>query len=174
MAKVITLTQKFLKGHPKAGEDTDFIYKFLHGFKDEDWYYDYCYEAGFKLGFEYDGDFMDKVEAFMPKSHTIRANNRFKQGDMVSIRTWGNDINPKSGRSGAYHSKQIILAPDLEVKKVYKFERYCGKFILEDKVLEDHELIVIAANDGLTLSDFKAWFTEDFNGQIICWGNVNY
>ena len=47
-----------------------------------------------------------------PKYHTIRSGNRRKVGDKFSPRIW-------SGKP--YNSKQITIAEDLEIKKVWDF-----------------------------------------------------
>lgn len=124
-----------------------------------------------------------------PKYHTIRSGNRWKAGDKFSPRVWGNNINPMSGRSGPYHSEQIIIAPDIKIEKVWKFEIIDGKFYLNDRVYSgeiecDMLLKHISRNDGLSKTDFVDWFTKSpeykkagkyFKGQIICWNeNVIY
>ena len=126
------------------------------------------------------------------KKHTIRGGSRFKVGDKFSPRVW-------SGKP--YSSKQITIAPDIEVKKVWDFE-----VVTEDDDGEndwsyiyflgttytcygdggyDKPLMVeIAKNDGLSITDFYNWFLTGrtkqqrldnepkvFKGQIICWSD---
>ena len=115
------------------------------------------------------------------KSHTIRAGNRWKVGDWFSPRVW-------SGKP--YQSKQIIIAPDIEVKSVQEIKIEVDKdyvcvlidnwpFFEENKnmVTQIEAFETLAKNDGLTLADMKAWFKypQSFTGQIICWNeNINY
>lgn len=119
-------------------------------------------------------NFVEKI-AKVEKIHTIRKGHRFKVGDTFSPRVWGNDINPKSGRSGPYNSKQIIIAPDMEVKQIYSFELQKGDFnyYLNGKLLKIDQLKEVAKNDGLHIDDFECWFNSaDFDGQIICWSDA--
>lgn len=102
------------------------------------------------------------------KKHTIRAGSRWKVGDKFSPRVW-------SGKPR--HSKQIIIAPDIEIKKGWSFTRdlFTPTFYLDGHPVGDELLSAIAANDGLTVDDFKAWFNKPFEGQVICWNDsVNY
>jgi len=103
------------------------------------------------------------------KVHTIRAGNRWKVGDLFSPRCW-------SGMP--YRSKQIPILDDLndtlEVRKVYKFTANKGKFYLNDYILSTPELQILASRDGLTLIDFMSWMGDTFEGQVICWREVDY
>lgn len=116
-----------------------------------------------------------------PKYHTIRAGKRFKVGDKFSPRVWGTDINPKSGRSGPYQSKQIIIAPDIEIKNVWSVEVKRSilnnqfNFLINGKRIFGSKLDIVARNDGLSLQDFDAWFEKPGKFQIICWdAKINY
>ena len=176
MSKVITFSRTFPPYHPKAGQPTNFvskIWKGLYGLGLPD-IEKYANELAPKLT---DDAFNFLVDCeFEPKHHTIRAGHRFEAGDMFSPRVWGNDINPKSGKSGPYHSKQIIIAPDTEVKKVWSFDKDLlgGEFRMKGCDVTTH-LEMIAKNDGLTLEDFIEWFPKPFTGQIICWNeNIEY
>lgn len=177
MSKVITLSRAFLPYHPKAGQETFFAEKVLLSLKEQGIYSpqakDYSLEFGKTLM---------NFDRLKPKCHTVRSGHRFKTGDMASLRVWGVNVNPKSGRSGPYHSRQEILCPDVEVK-VWDFTFCRGYFCLDGKVYHgelesDHELLeTIANNDGLEINDFKDWFfksltfkkTNSFDGQIIAW-----
>jgi hypothetical protein len=127
------------------------------------------------------GDWLD--QKFEPKHHTIRAGHRWKVGDKFSPRVW-------SGKP--YQSKQIIIAPDIEVKKVWDFEvfidiksgydcvRLNGVLLHEfdgnEVFMGGHlKLRTIAKNDGLEFEDFGNWFNKTMKGQIICWNeNIEY
>ena len=144
---VITLSQVFPADHPKAGIPTGFQHKLqaaLNGWKDH---------------------------AFI-KRHTIRANyplwaKRFEQIERgeacLSIRQW-------SGKP--YASRQVEIARltkedgiELQELTFYKDYRFVpAKYKLENFEIDGkwHEgnLNMLAENDGLTLADWKAWFSN--------------
>lgn len=156
--KVITFSRNFPTYHPRKGEQTCFVEKILAGLSLPV----YDQERGF--------DPRLSVDAFAPKHNTIRAGNRFKVGDYFSPRVW-------SGRP--YNSKQITIAPDLQVKKVWDFgiSSITGNYFLNTNLIPIDLLKVIALNDGFEeLDDFECWFPgRGFAGQVICWNDqVNY
>lgn len=166
MAKVITFSRTFPKGHPRAGEPTYFVesfYKSLYLMK---------VVPGELENFNY-----DKFLNGFTKNHTIRAGHRFKKGDFFSPRVWGTDINPKSGKSGPYQSKQIIIAPDTEILEVWDITiNEWTSVCVDGKFLSVHQDIQLAHNDGLSVESFFNWFSKmPFEGQIICWKeNIKY
>jgi hypothetical protein len=99
MSKVITFSRVFPKYHPKAGQPTYFVEKFLSSINYK--YYDEDRQFNPRLS----------VDIFEPKHHTIRNGNRWKVGDKFSPRVW-------SGKP--YNSKQIILSDDVEIKQIYQ------------------------------------------------------
>jgi hypothetical protein len=162
--RVITFSRTFPAYHPKAGQQTHFVEKIwnsitelgLPHFKNKD----------------FSDDFMWSIlplSNYRCKYHTIRAGNRWKVGDKFSPRVW-------SGKP--YNSKQIIIAPDIEIKKVWDFEIKDHRFIVDGMVKGiDEAILTIAENDGLTIFGFMDWFKfpKEFKGQIICWNeNINY
>ena len=163
MAKVITFSQKFPSYHPKAGQPTYFVeafYKSLFVMK--------CLPKELEESFNH--------EVFlngMTKHHTVRSGNRFKKGDFFSPRVWGTDVNPKSGKSGAYHSKQIILSHDTEIKNVWDIEiNEATEISINGKFISYGWEVELANNDGLSWQEFNDWFVKlPFKGQIICWNN---
>lgn len=180
---VITYSTKYPSYHPKKGQPTNFVEKFLRSvgiehlpdkmFKEVE-----QLVCGAELGL-----LSEMIELFAPKGHTIRKGHRWKAGDYFSPRVWGNDINPKSGRSGPYYSKQIIIAPDTLIIKTWNFEIKNNSFYIDgrqyDGETEGHfELLeTLAKNDGLSKDDLLAWFKfpKHFDGQIICWDkSINY
>jgi hypothetical protein len=189
MSKVITFSTVFPSYHPKKGDYTYFVEKFLKSKKTE---YNYCvHEHSLHSFWSLNRGKEEVVDSFIkfkfsdpfdfePKNHTIRKGRRWKTGDMASIRIWGDDINPKSGRSGAYHSKQIVIAPEVEVT-VFNFEikKNGDIYVNDNKVWMKDEsknllnIYQIAKNDGLSKEDLLAWFRypKEFIGQIICWNN---
>lgn len=119
-------------------------------------------------------------EDCMPKHHTIRSGNRWKVGDKFSPRVWGADINPKSGRSGAYHSKQIILCDDVEIKQIYQIRIWRESLLnwriyINGQIISAPKITELAKNDGLSHTDLLEWFNvpveKNFEGQIICWSD---
>lgn len=179
MAKVITFSTKFPTYHPKKGEPTYFVEKFLSS-------WDMVHGMAEIMKTPLIDSKLVDIDVYhtcIPKHHTIRSSNRWKAGDMFSPRVWGNDINPKSLRKGPYHSKQVIIAPDTQIKQVWNFEIKNNSFYINDRQYdgetESHfELLEeIAKNDGLGRHDLLAWFKypKPFTGQIICWNeNINY
>lgn len=158
MSKVMTFSRTYPSYHPRKGEPTYFPEKILTSIGNE--------------------NFLSVNHGYEPKHHTIRAGHRWKVGDKFSPRVW----------SGVpYKSKQIIIAPDIEVKKVWEIridllDQYECVYLV-DKL--GYPIIVeeatLAKNDGLTEQDFYDWFDtprnrkEVFSGQIICWNeNINY
>ncbi|MEO9257375.1 MAG: hypothetical protein ABI207_03275, partial [Crocinitomicaceae bacterium] len=153
MSKVVTFCTKFPSYHPKKSERTFFVEKIWKGLWDLekgrhipfDWRpYDEAFPCTFDNG--------EDIHTHKPKWHTIRIGDKRKVGNYFSPRVWGNDINPKSGRKGAYHSKQITFAPDLEIKYCPSIEIYktseiiiAGKFYSCFGTSKSNEL---ALNDG--------------------------
>ena len=183
MSKVITFSMKFPSYHKRKGEQTFFVEKLLNWYsmQEENPYYKLSEMLedlnGEKI--EHEGFDMKpfirslyKIKDHTFKLHTIRSGNRWKVGDECSPRVW-------SGMP--YKSKQITILPDLEIKKIYKFEirkrknHGTGIFINKKQISPD-TVIEVANNDGLTISDFMAWFKYPclFKGQIICFGDVKY
>lgn len=173
MAKVITFSTVFPAYHPKKGRPTFFVQNFWRS-------------IGFfpipepKLS-QYAKDLMlfkDAINLGTEKHHTIRSGKRFKAGDYFSPRIW-------SGKP--YNSKQIILAPDVKIKKVWEIEMFeahpMGQktfpttFINNKQVRDTLMEAELAQNDGLYVGDLEDWFTKSpefkktkrFSGQIICW-----
>lgn len=171
MSKVITFSMVFPAYHPKAGQPTFFVEKVLNSFL----------MGGNSIYTEDTSiEFIKSLskDMFHPKHHTIRAGNRWKVGDKFSPRVW-------SGKP--YNSKQIIIAPDIEIKKVwdvkvekevYYNENSGVNVITKISINGAHKTAnyePLAKNDGLSLDDLCYWFAKPMIGQIICWSkNVNY
>lgn len=175
MAKVITFSTVFPAYHPKKGEPTHFVEGFYNSLYSRNNLMDY------PVGVEIDESVLGM------KKHTIRAGKRFKEGEYFSPRIW-------SGKP--YNSKQIIIAPDTKIAKIWDIEIkidlikaiipekkdiYAIFIQINGKPFLEHEKL--AQNDGLLLEDFINWFllspdfkkNKKFTGQIICWNNsINY
>jgi hypothetical protein len=182
MSRVLTFSRTFPSYHPKKGQPTYFVEKLNKSLPI------WKYGIIFTDLIHNDIPFFD-IEYYKTcekKYHTIRAGHRWKVGDKFSPRVW-------SGKP--YQSKQIIIAPDLEVKKVWDFEiknefqgdGFYNFFYLNGTFKHWGEIEEISKNDGLELADFVHLFkandgyfsgkeyTCSFDGQIICWDeNINY
>lgn len=179
----ITFSTKFPSYHPKKNLPTNFVEKIQEGL---------ILLGNYEITDEQlsIGKSVFKEYVTPVKYHTIRAGNRWKAGMKFSPRVWGNDINPKSSRSGPYHSKQIIIAPDIEIKKVWDFEIKLtdvsrNEISVNGQWLSENKLNLLAQNDGLTIKDFYDWFKMGgdepdqkeiyFSGQVISWNeNISY
>ncbi len=161
MSKVITFSRTFPAYHPRKGEPTYFVEKFTKSLLSQG-------NRPVDINCDFDEEMYYLCD---PKYHTIRAGQRFKIGDKFSPRVW-------SGKP--YQSKQIIIAPDTEIKKIWNFSKDLISpdfYINGIRLQEPHFMHSIAANDGLSLNDLLAWFKypKPFSGQIICWNeNINY
>lgn len=170
MAKVLMITTKFLKNHPKEGRETLFVEKIWHSIANN---------SSFNLsqGLDYRYNNYLKIRDFIkPKNHTIRSGNRIKEGDNVSIRIW---------EGKPYRSKQIpIFNRDIKVLRVFHINMNHHILIIKDSIgnyaqfSKNDILSQISENDGLEVNDFLDWFNigaeKSFIGQIICWGDYSY
>ena len=111
------------------------------------------------------------------KKHTIRIGNRWKVGDIASIREW-------IGRP--YHQPGQETIKDVEIVKLWDFEHrpytveqlesMTGPWSYKPYLIDGCRASAgdeynIALNDGLDYLDFQNWFNKPFKGQIICWDN---
>lgn len=183
MARVIPFSRNYPSYHPKAGQPTYFVHKIWKSIYDEPDDALYNYDCAIEWTI-----YKEIHEHVCPKHHTIRAGHRWKEGDWFSPRVWGNDINPKTGKSGPYHSKQIIIGPDIQVKRTWDFEMdilgVCsiakpGEQQIYTFCYDEDMDERIAKNDGLSPEDWYWWFSRSpdfkknggFQGQIICWND---
>lgn len=181
--KVITFSRYFPPYHPKAGQPTFFAEKiWAHLLISGQHTADECYDM---VSGHWDRGIvdLDKVTEFIgagtPKIHTIRAGNRWREGDRFSARVW-------AGRPR--RSKQIIFAPPLTILKTeeigtvdyatdkkqkdirfWKRSDQTRNGVTLKRTLFQKEAEIIARNDGLEYDDFRAWFSrsEGYTGQII-------
>src|ERR1043166_3949048 len=121
MARVVTFSQTFSKGHPKEGQRTNFVEKIWASLVDQGIAAPEFWDGWYNLNINYDFDGNNFSNCTIePKHHTIRAKARFKAGDRFSPRIW-------SGRP--YASKQITIAPDIEVNRTWSLD------IINDKII---------------------------------------
>jgi hypothetical protein len=177
MAKVITFSRTFPAYHPKVGQQTYFLEKFLKGrpttIEKTEWNPEKSLIEQLPIA-------LDIWAELTPKYHTIRAGSRWKKGEYFSPRVW-------SGKP--YNTPQIILAPDTLITDVYDFEiktaykelplDYNTDVIINHRFYHTDNAIMktVAKNDGLSLAELLQWFKypKPFKGQIICWNeNVTY
>lgn len=162
--KYIMCSRSFPKGHPKAGQPTFIVERILNSIHNGQMSLDnICHDLK-----EFINDF-ELIANERQKHHTIRAGNRFKPGDIVSLRVWSDK---------PYRSKQIEFA-QVEIKKTWTIEIAIKNGGMTTIINGDEHLFVIdelAKNDGLSLADFFDLFNihpkkkgEVFRGQIICW-----
>lgn len=173
MSRVLTFSRTYPSYHPKAGQPTYFVEKIWKSLTPIN-------SPIVPYWMTHTKDLPNtNVEKstpwdYDPKHHTIRAGNRWKPGDKFSPRVW-------SGQP--YNSKQIIFAPDIEVKKVWDFDIIGSDFYLSGRheygESGGFEISQVAKNDGLSTTDFLEWFMlspefekkKEFKGQIICWNS---
>lgn len=171
MSKVIMFSTVFPAYHPRKGEPTYFVEKIWKGLYDNEpsgyipfeWQ---AYDEAFPTGDKYDENL--NIHIHLPKFHTIRNGNRWKVGDKFSPRVW-------SGKP--YRTKQVIIAPDIEIKKLWTFISNGDYFFIGNKQV-DVTSSDIPQNDGLSSDDFLDWFPVENKIkelQIICWNeNIQY
>lgn len=165
MSKVITFSQTFPSYHPKHGEPTHFVEKLWESLiATGQISLSRCCELSRQTGIG--GLTMNSIRQinFSPKYHTIRAGHRFKEREFFSPRVW-------SGKP--YNSKQIILAPDVQIKKIWNIKMIIvggyKEFYVNNLVRNGSRICILALNDGLTSDDLHWWFKKPFEGQVICW-----
>lgn len=160
MSKIITFSTSFQTKHPRKGEPTFFVEKIFSGLAEN--FPDWRMPKDFT---KY--DWHTYYNNRRHKIHTIRQGSRFKAGEKFSPRIWSEK---------PYMSKQIIFSEDLTITHIDRFEFNRYHFILNYERIEfdDERLITIAANDGLNVQDFVAWFKKPFIGQIIHWTDYKY
>lgn len=166
--KVITFSRTFPAYHPKCGQPTFFVDKIYAGIGVNGDYIHIPIPDVDNFLYNNDEDF------FEAKWHTIRYGNRWKVGDKFSPRVW-------SGKP--YSSKQITIAPDIEVKKTWQFiiDNDCLKIngLFHSHANDFSAIKSFAQNDGLAPQDLLDWFEYPKkvmkDSQIICWNeSINY
>jgi hypothetical protein len=197
MSKVITFSRVFPSYHPRKGQPTYFVEKLWRslGVNENNLYKFLPFIEAYNEITSDDISNLVKYEDLQSKHHTIRAINPkskkpriWKAGDWFTPKVWGDDINPKSGRKGPYHSKQIQFAPDIQIKKVWDIDIEGSDWFVNGKretpiIGSGFNSELLAANDGLSGDDLFHWFVDSpdfkknkaFSGQIICWNeNIEY
>lgn len=174
----IMMSRFFPKKHPKAGQPTHFVEAICNSFRGLDYALplDFLKCSAHDL-FPQKDQYLEAIRYQGTTKHTtIRAGERWKVGEMASLRVWSDK---------PYRSKQIEFA-QVEVKKTWPIEirllQTSPVIRINDTVLTFGQGKHLAANDGLTIEDFISWFSihpkkqgAEFRGQIICWDqNISY
>jgi len=174
MSKTIIISRYFPRYHIRPGEPTFFVEAIWKALANIHYSQSKYVVSDYKelLNIHHNG--INYYDETLQKFHTIRKGKRWKEGDRCSLRIWGDDINPKSGRKGPYHSKQIAIAPDLKILKVSDIDIYpTNEIFINGKFFctfgsENH--VILANGDGLNIPDMNSWFNKlPFTGQIIFW-----
>lgn len=139
MKAVVTLSKKFFPKHFRAGEETEFKKKVL---------------AGSKL-------------------HTCRGNYEYWAKKVAKIQETGGILSVRQWSEKPYRSPQeIVVEVPGEVVGIQKLE------LRRKQIAADHyeynaevdgcpvSLEMLAANDGLTIEEYKAWFAPVFNSAM--------
>ena len=179
MSKVITVSRNYPPYHPKAGTPTLFVERILVGMVHSELIsMSRCAELARGMGINNLGINEIRKFDFSLKHHTIRAGERIKTGDKISLRYWGDDINPKSGRKGPYHSKQVTIAHDDVEVVCYPFEINLDNIWINNCLYGINSNGSVHYGDGFdNVQDFMDWFILNktykqyryFKGQLICW-----
>lgn len=179
MSKVLTFMQHLPKSKGFDGEPTNFIAKIWKSLVFNDCKYQPASERipqpkhmmlfpeqnAILSQYLFVYYFMDNQLEIDAKKHTIRAGDRWEEGDYASLRVW-------SGKP--YRSKQIEFTQEVLIEKVYDFKIRNNKVYVNGKQFKNRKLLNLVRNDGLTLEQFWKFFYKDFTGQIICWNDPKY
>ena len=175
MKKIRTFSRAFPVYHPKAKQETYFVEKvWMSLIELGEISLSRCCELSRETNIgNFNMNNLRKSE-FKPKYHTIREGKHFNAGDWITPKVW-------TGRP--YWTSPIIIAPNMEVKKIFDIEIRRSEsrmvILINDRLFFNWDLL--AENDGLNRADLLAWFLpyvkidKPFIGQIICWNeSISY
>jgi hypothetical protein len=160
MKAVILLSKTFFKGHPKAGQPTDFKEKVKCGT---------CKPSIF-IKIEDMGCEERACNSLIPKIHTCRTNYEYWKKKIDRLKAVNGVLSIRQWSGKPYRSPQEIIADipasEIGVQKV-QFYLYEDDGVLIACVFNDSEtdwdvipLGTLSANDGLSEEDFKSWFKD--------------
>lgn len=144
---VLTLSKKFMASHPKAGQETHFAQAFAAG--------QLCAKSNRELN-------SDCEECFK-KIHTLRKNYDLWEKRIKEIQTGKAILSVRQWSGKPYCSKQIELArltakDGVGIQKACFLHPYdCSSIYVSGKPQAGKD---IAKNDGLSFSDWVAWFSS--------------
>ena len=160
---VITLSKRFMKGHPRAGEPTRFRCKFFMG-------REFCDACMANCG--YDGTVNNRscsrnaiIEngklCNSPKIHTIRGNYPFWEKRIKDVQEGKAILSIRQWTGKPYQSKQETLMnltqkDGVGSQKLTLYGSLCN-FLIDDKPANQY-IYKLPNNDGLTVSDWEKWF----------------
>lgn len=147
---VITLSQSFLQGHPKAGQPTYFTEQFLLGQGQTL----EALPAEFKAGLR-------------PKIHTIRGNYTMWAKRIAEVQAGEAVLSVRRWLGVPYRSKQVEIArlakeDGVGVQRI-EMHKPNPAYIcwnIDDR-RKPYDLDIVAQNDGLPCDDFVRWFFPD-------------
>lgn len=157
--QVLTVSKRFLSGHPRAGEPTNFREKILRAFDCPD-----C--SGKELGIS---DYCNGCRTER-KPHTIRDNRSYwesviEREMLLSVRQW------KGKPFQEPQEKLIDIEPGkwgIQLITMIEGENGLEAFANERSL----DIDVLAANDGLSRADFEAWFAPHFKRSNVFYGVI--
>lgn len=167
--QVLTVSKRFLSGHPKAGQETKFREKILNQMAIIE-QAENCQECKDIGGGDCRTCYVPTGCNMEVKLHTIRDNYPYWAGVveremLLSVRQW-------SGKP--YHTQQETLI-DIEPDKwgIQRITMIKGENGLEAFANEKSiDIDTLAANDGLSRADFEAWFAPHFKRKNVFYGVV--
>lgn len=123
--------------------------------------------------------FVEKIMASVrdngsiPKIHTIRNGNRWKEGMRIHMATGVRTPFYRQFNDNVPELQTVIGIQSIQIKNI--FDDRQGIWI-DGRLLLQEEINLLAVNDGFNSPDqLWNWFTmQDFEGQIIHWTNFKY
>jgi hypothetical protein len=172
------LARVFPATHPKKGQPTHFVEKFLVAITGKPMTRLHFYEYIDKLvrlnpdkDFNIISDFAKSLDwtVDVAKIHTIRLGNSIKDGQMLQLAVW-------SGKP--YNSPEIKIWEPVKVG-IKDIETEGGIVWYRDENsphgIRYLNTAILAKNDGLLLDDFQNWFRKASGpAQIIHWTELRY
>ena len=173
---VLMLSKEFPKDHPKAGQPTRFRCKFLMGRKFSEactWACTYDGTENTRRSCSRNAIVEDGKSWNSPKIHTIRTNlerwmkimQKVQEGKaLISVRQWKGRPYEKGnvqveiarlGKDDGVGLQTLSVMEYTDADDGIKRAVYC----IDGKPMPMLTLKQIAENDGLTVEDWKAWFT---------------
>lgn len=183
MAKVITFSRKFPKGHIWEGAETSFVEKYLNSLQIDYRSFQYFLQlkelniGNEKLTMDMLCRFYESLDPYVyeNKIHTIRSGFRFSERENFSPRVWS---------SVAYKETQIIFAPNQAVLETHRIDINGPELCVNESMYwGESAKEKIYLNDGLNRESFNSWFgiprdrkgkEASFTGQIIAWEETKY
>lgn len=140
--RVITFSQHFPAGHPRAGAATDFVDKILA-----------CLEGW---------------DAPVPKYHTIRAGNRWEVGDKASLRVWSG----QPYRSKQVEFAQVEVVKTFKIVREGLLWWVDNQPVISTQLERVAHNDGLSVSDFLSWFEMHPKKNGPvFSGQVICWSD---